>query len=74
MKEEKKNEIILFENQGVKLEVNLKEETVWITANQMAILFDKKVLKEYMLKGYAINQKRLEYLEKTVKLNDRYVP
>lgn len=24
----KKNEIILFENQGVKLEVNLKEETV----------------------------------------------
>ena len=36
-----KNEIILFENQDVKLEVNLKEETVWITANQMAILFDK---------------------------------
>lgn len=26
--EEKKNEIILFENQGVKLEVNLKDETV----------------------------------------------
>lgn len=25
------NEIILFENQGVKLEVNLKEETVWLT-------------------------------------------
>ena len=24
--EEKKNEIILFENQGVKLEVNLKDE------------------------------------------------
>ena len=39
--EEKKNEIILFENQGVKLEVNLKEDNVWITANQMAILFDK---------------------------------
>lgn len=45
----KKNEIILFENQGVKLEVNLKD---------------------YMLKGYAVNQKRLEYLEKTVKLID----
>ena len=29
-----------------------------------------KVLKDYMLKGYAINQKRLEYLEKTVKLID----
>ena len=137
MKEEKKNEIILFENQGVKLEVNLKDETVWLTQKQMAELFDKdrrtitrhiqniyrdneleensvcsffehtaedgkkynvqyynldmiisvgyrvnskrgiafrkwatSVLKEYMLKGYAINQKRLEYLEKTVKLID----
>lgn len=29
-----------------------------------------KVLKDYLLKGYAINQKRLEYLEKTVKLID----
>ena len=29
-----------------------------------------KVLKEYLLKGYAINQKRLEYLEKTVQLID----
>ncbi len=38
---EKKNEIILFENQGVKLEVNLKDETVWLTQNQMAELFGK---------------------------------
>ena len=132
--EEKKNEIILFENQGVKLEVNLKDETVWLTQAQMGILFDvkqstlsehinnifkegeleektsigisdkssggrkskiynldviisvgyrvkskngvifrqwaNKVLKDYMLKGYAVNQKRLEYLEKTVKLID----
>ena len=133
--EEKKNEIILFENQGVKLEVNLKDETVWLTQNQMAELFGKakstvnehikniykegelieketmtkfgnsefadkptnyynldmiisvgyrvksqngilfrkwatKILKDYMLKGYAINQKRLEYLEKTIKLID----
>ncbi len=29
-----------------------------------------KVLKDYMLKGYAVNQRRLEYLEKTVKLID----
>ena len=29
-----------------------------------------KILKDYMLKGYAINQKRLDYLEKTVKLID----
>ena len=27
-----------------------------------------KILKDYMLKGYAVNQRRLEYLEKTVKL------
>ena len=38
----KKNEIILFENQGVKLEVNLKEETVWLTQAQMEELFDVK--------------------------------
>ncbi|MBS6252144.1 MAG: virulence protein RhuM/Fic/DOC family protein [Clostridium sp.] len=131
---EKKNEIILFENQGVKLEVNLKEETVWLTQAQMEALFDvkhatisehinnifkegeldkktsvgisdkstggrkskiynldviisvgyrvkskngvifrqwaNKILKDYMLKGYAINQRRLEYLEKTIKLID----
>lgn len=29
-----------------------------------------KVLKDYLLKGYAVNQKRLEYLEKTIKLID----
>ena len=138
----KKNEIILFENQGVKLEVNLKDETVWLNTEQIALLFERdyktirkhinnalkeelkdevvvakfenttehgaisgktqthqveyysldmiisigyrvkskngvifrkwanKVLKDYMIKGYAINQKRLEYLEKTVKLID----
>jgi prophage maintenance system killer protein len=35
------------------------------------IIFRKwanKVLKDYLIKGYAVNQKRLEYLEKTVKL------
>ena len=37
------------------------------------IIFRKwaaNILKEYMLKGYAVNQKRLEYLEKTIKLVD----
>ena len=29
-----------------------------------------KVLKDYMIKGYAVNNKRLEYLEKTIKLID----
>ena len=130
-----KNEIILFENQSVKLEINMKDETVWLNREQLAILFDRdiktigkhinnalkeeldnsvvakfattakdgktyqvdyynldmiisvgyrvksqngiifrrwanKILKDYMVKGYAINQKRLEYLEKTVKLID----
>jgi len=35
------------------------------------IIFRKlsnKVLKDYMIKGYVVNQKRLEYLEKTIKL------
>ena len=133
-----KNEIIIFENQNVKLEVNMKDETVWLTVEQMAELFGRdsttirkhinkileeeldkstvakfatvqkegnrevtrqieyynldmiisvgyrvkskngiifrkwatNILKDYMLKGYAINQKRLDYLEKTVKLID----
>ncbi len=130
-----KNEIILFENQNVKLEVNMKDETVWLNREQLAMLFARdiktigkhinnalneeldnsvvakfattakdgktyqveyynldmiisvgyrvksqngvifrkwatNVLKDYMMKGYAINEKRLEYLEKTVKLID----
>ena len=131
-----KNEIILFENQNVKLEVNMNDETVWLSLDQMSRLFDRdksvisrhiknilreelnnevvvanfattakdgktyqvdyynldmiisvgyrvnskqgivfrkwanKVLKDYIIKGYAVNQKRLEYLEKTIKLID----
>ena len=133
----KENEIVIFENQGVKLEVSMKDETVWLNIEQMTELFkrDKSVisrhlknifeenelekqsvvanfattasdgkiyhvdyynldviisvgyrvkskegikfrkwatniLKEYMLRGYAVNKRRLEYLEKTVKLID----
>ena len=133
-----KNEMIIFENGEVKLDVNVKNETVWLNTEQMAELFDRdyktirkhinnalkeeldssvvakfatvqqegkrevtrdidyynldmiisvgyrvkskkgiifrkwanRVLKDYLLKGYAINQKRLDYLEKTVKLID----
>ena len=36
-----KNEIVLFENQDVKLEVNMNDETVWLTQEQMAQLFGK---------------------------------
>lgn len=128
-----KNEIIIFENGEIKLEVNMKEDTVWLTQAQMAELFDRdvktiskhiqnsfeeeldeksnsqkmriansdklvnfynldviisvgyrvkskngvafrkwatKVLKDHLIEGYTINQKRLDYLEKTVKLID----
>ena len=45
-----KNEIIIFENQNIKLEVNLKDETVWLTANQMAKLFkrDYKTIRKHI--------------------------
>ena len=133
----KNNEIIFFENQNVKLEVSLKDETVWLNRQQISELFERdvktigkhinnalkeelsydnsvvakfattasdgktyqveyynldmiiavgyrvksnngiifrhwanKILKDYMLKGYAVNQRRLEYLEKTIKLID----
>ena len=128
-----KNNIIIFENEDLKLDVKLKDETVWLTQAQIAKLFNRdvktiskhiinvfdeelteetnsqkmriansdkpvnfynldviisvgyrvkskngiifrrwanKVLKDYILKGYVVNQKRLEYLEKTVKLID----
>ena len=41
--DEKRNEIILFENQGVKLEVNLKDETVWLNRQQLADLFGRDI-------------------------------
>lgn len=130
-----KNEIVLFENQDVKLEVNMKDETVWLSLEQMTKLFDRdksvisrhiknaleeeldnsvvanfattakdgktyqidyynldmiisvgyrvkskngiifrkwanKIIKDYLIKGYVVNNRRLEYLEKTVKLLD----
>ena len=45
-----KNEIILFENQDVKLEVNVKDETVWLSLEQMAALFqrDKSVISRHI--------------------------
>lgn len=134
---ENKNEIILFENQRVKLEVNMKDETVWLNQSQMAELFGKdrktitrhiqniykdeelvesavcsffehtandgktykvqyynldmiisvgyrvksqngivfrrwanQILKDYMIKGYAVNHQRLAMLSRTVTLLD----
>lgn len=36
-----KNEIIIFEDQNVKLEVNMKDETVWLSQEQISTLFGK---------------------------------
>ena len=36
-----KNEIVLFKNQDVKLEVNMQDETVQLNTEQMAQLFDR---------------------------------
>lgn len=36
-----KNEIILFENSEVKLDVSVDKETVWLNQKQMAELFGK---------------------------------
>ncbi len=46
----KHNELIIFDNQEVKLEVNLQDETVWLTANQMAQLFmkDEKAIRKHI--------------------------
>lgn len=38
-----KNEIIIFENQNVKFEVNMKDETVWLNREQIAKLFDRDI-------------------------------
>lgn len=45
-----KNEIKIFENQNVKLEVNMKDETVWLNAEQMAKLFgrDYKTIRKHI--------------------------
>ena len=45
-----KNEIVIFDNNEVKLEVNLKDETVWLNANQMAKLFnrDSKTIRKHI--------------------------
>ena len=36
-----KSEIILFEKQNIKLEVNMKDETVWLSIEQMTKLFGR---------------------------------
>jgi len=45
-----KNEVIIFENQEVKLEVNMKDETVWLSMEQISKLFgrDKSVISRHI--------------------------
>ncbi len=45
-----KNKIVLFENQNIKLEVNLKDDTVWLSLDQMSDLFgrDKSVISRHI--------------------------
>ena len=131
------NEVIVFKNGELELEVNVspEKETVWLSANQMSLLFDRdektirkhinnvfkdeeverksntqkmrvvnikqlvpfysldvvisvgyrvkskngvefrkwatSILKDYMIKGYSINQKRLDALNKTIEIQSR---
>lgn len=45
-------ELIIYESKdgNVKLDVNLENETVWLTANQMSLIFnrDEKVIRKHI--------------------------
>ena len=47
-----KSELIIYESTegDIKLEVNLENETVWLTANQMSLIFnrDEKVIRKHI--------------------------
>src|SRR3990167_4950258 len=70
-----KGEIVIYKaKEGPVLELRLKKETVWLTQKQLASLFGiqrpaiTKQLKDYLIKGYAVNEKRL--LQAESKFND----
>lgn len=59
-----KNEIILFKNQNVKLEVNMQDETVWLSLEQMSKLFerDRTVISRHIsniFKSQELNKKEV---------------
>ena len=64
-----KNEIILFENQNVKLEVNMKEETVWLSLEQMAELFgrDRTVITRHINNIFKENEEEVVLILKIEK-------
>ena len=53
-----RNEIIIFETEDhqIKLEVNVESETVWLSANQMALLFerDEKTIRKHINNVFGI--------------------
>lgn len=55
-----KNEIVLFEteDQEIKLDVKLGNETVWLSANQMALLFerDEKTIRKHINNVFGENE------------------
>lgn len=50
--ENNNSELVIYESKdgNIKLDVNLKNETVWLTANQMALIFnrDEKVIRKHI--------------------------
>ena len=56
------NEIIIFEDQNIKLEVNMKDETVWLNTKQMSTLFDR----DYKTIRKHIQQAMMEELQNEV--------
>ena len=48
-----KNEIIIFDNDNVTLEVNMKDGSVWLSLEQIASLFerDKSVISRHIKKA-----------------------
>ncbi len=55
-----KGEILIYQNQdgNIKIDVRLEEETVWLTQEQMAVLFGKakSTINEHILNIYAENE------------------
>ncbi len=74
-----KNEITIFENQNVKLEVNMKDETVWLSQNQMAELFgkDRKTITRHIQNIYKdeeLEEKSVcSFFEHTAKDGKKYI-
>ena len=66
-----KGEIVLYQPGGeVKLEVRVENETVWLTIDQMALLFDKSrsTINEHILN--AISEKEIDKVESVRKIGN----